>query len=267
VTGGERADRFTWEKAIRDPKTGMPRELLCLALVLATYSTGKTGGDIEVSEAGLAADLGYDSTRAIRYLIAELRDGYGVIQREGGGNRYGTARYVLVLPGDLAERARAARDRRAAERGRASKQPKRSGPEAGGPVYNSPTPEAVLPVYEDSGSLGRKQDGSRPEALRPYTGSSASSYQDQDQDQAARPFGASARPGPDGSAVTTSVEGTTGPPAPPRSGARASGATEEQELPLPPWCGICHGERFRFIDLPDGRLGYCPRCHPKGQKP
>jgi hypothetical protein len=188
-------DRFTWERAIRDHGTAMPRDLLCLGLLLATYSTGKTGGDIEVSEAALAAILGYD-TRAVRRLIAELR-GYGVIERKGGGNRYGPARYVLVLPpADLAARAERARAARAAERSRASKQPKAS------------RPGAVLPVKD---ALDRAQDGSRPGAGEPYTGRSAPSYQDQDQEgpPATRAGGPSG-----GTHVNSPVEGRTGPPRP-----------------------------------------------------
>ena len=136
MTGSVPADRFTWERAVRDPKVGMHRDLLCLALLLATYSTGKTGGGIKVSEAALADDLGYDDERSVRRLIAELRDGYGVIRRIRRGNqKSGPAEYALVIPGDLAGRARAARDRRAADLARASRRPE-----------TRPAPGAVRPV-------------------------------------------------------------------------------------------------------------------------
>ena len=136
MLGSVHADRFTWEQAVRDPKVGMPRELLCLALLLATYSTGKTGGDIRVSESTLRDILGYDHERSVRRLIAELRDGYGVIRRIRHGNqKSGPAEYALVIPGDLAERAGAARDRRAADLARASRRPKtRRAPDAVRPV-------------------------------------------------------------------------------------------------------------------------------------
>ena len=131
--GGKRTDRFTWERAVvLDSKIGMPRELLCLALVLAAFSTGQTGGDIKVSEATLRDLLGYDHARSVRRLVAELRDGYGVIRRTRHGNQHSPAEYVLVLPGDLAERAEAARDARAADRARATRRPvARRAPDAG----------------------------------------------------------------------------------------------------------------------------------------
>jgi hypothetical protein len=173
--GGDRADRFTWERAIRSPKAGMPHDLLCLALVLATYSTGKTGGDIEVSEAELCAVLGYRNPRTVRRLMAELRDGYRVIERTGGGNRYAPVRYVLVLPADLARRAGAVRDGRAADRARASKRPKADGFRPGAP----------RPVKE---VLDRAHSGSRPGAEQPYTGRSAPPYQDQDQETPLSPL-------------------------------------------------------------------------------
>ena len=122
------ADRFTWERTIRDPKVGMPRELLCVALLLATYSTGKTGDDIKVSASTLRDALGYDHERSVRRLVAELRDGYGVIRRVRHGGRYRPAEYALVLPGDLAGRAEAARDRRAADLARPSRQRKTDAP-------------------------------------------------------------------------------------------------------------------------------------------
>jgi hypothetical protein len=166
--GAERVDRFTWERAVRDPKARMPRDLLCLALVLATHSTGKTGGDIEVSEETLCAILGYRNPRTIRRLMAELRDGYGVISRGRHGNQHDSSKYALVLPADgLAGRGKAVKDGRAADRARASRTPKARR-----------APGALRPVHEPE---HRAHKGRAPGAQGPSTGRGAPPYQDQDQ--------------------------------------------------------------------------------------
>jgi hypothetical protein len=177
--GSERADRFTWERAVRDPKVGMPRELLCLALLLATYSTGRTGDGIGVREATLRDVLGYDHERSVRRLIAELRDGYGVIRRTRHGNQYRPAGYALVIPGDLAERSEAARDSRAEDRKRASRQPKtRRAPDAVRPEQSGRAPDAVRPEQMNE---HRTHSDRAPDAQRPSTGRSASPYYQENQ--------------------------------------------------------------------------------------
>ena len=35
---------------------------------------------------------------------------------------------------------------------------------------------------------------------------------------------------------------------------------------VPPWCGACESDDHRFIDLPDGRVARCPRCHPNATR-
>ena len=161
--GSEHADRFTWERAIRDPKVGMPRELLCLALLLATYSTGKTGDGIKVSESTLRDVLGYSHVRSVRRLIAELRDGYGVIWRVRHGNQHSPAEYALVIPDDLTGRAEAARDFRAFDRARASRLLKiHRAPDAERPVQTGRAPDAERP------STGRSATRA-PDAKRPPT--------------------------------------------------------------------------------------------------
>ncbi len=164
------SDRFTWERAIRDPKVGMPRDVLCLALLLATYSTGKTGGDIRVSEAALADDLGYDHERSVRRLVAELRDGYGVIRRVRHGNQSGPAEYALVIPGDLAGRAEAARDRRAADLARASRRPERHrAPDAVRPVRPGSAPDAWRSPLRTHGVRLPRRAPRRPRRSVPMT--------------------------------------------------------------------------------------------------
>ena len=167
--GGKRTDRFTWERAVLDSKIGMPRELLCLALVLATYSTGKTGGDIEVSAGALCEVLGYDHARSIRRLLAELRDRYGVIERVKYGSHYRPPVYALVLPGDLAGRAEAAREAREARlskdaRGPSSKDP--PGPSSKDP----PGPRDIqTPLEGPPGSTYQDQELLRAPSVRAPT--------------------------------------------------------------------------------------------------
>jgi len=31
---------------------------------------------------------------------------------------------------------------------------------------------------------------------------------------------------------------------------------------VPPWCGQCQSDDYRWVELDDGRAAHCPRCHP-----
>ena len=140
MTGSVPADRFTWERAVRDPKVGMPRDKLlpgAAARHLQHRQDRRRYQGERVDADGTI--LGYDHERSVRRLIAELRDGYGVIHRVRHGNqKSGPTEYALVIPGDLAERAGAARDRRAADLARASRRPKtRRAPDAVRPVQGT----------------------------------------------------------------------------------------------------------------------------------
>jgi hypothetical protein len=263
----ERANRFTWERAIRDPKIGMPRELLCLALLLATYSTGKTGGEIRVSEATLRYVLGYDDERSVRRLVAELRDGYRVIRRVRYGNQYGPAEYALVLPGDLIERAEVVRDGRAADRARPSRQSKtRRAPDALRPEQMRRAPDAPRP--ERTGEHRTHKDRA-PDAQRRSTGRSASPYQENQEDQGApvARHTASERPGRSGAVVNGSVEG--GPGAAPGPALDGRARLTEPGRRLVPAAGPEEGGRAITIqdqDLGDDERGglrgkgQCPDC-------
>jgi hypothetical protein len=212
-------DRFSWERLILDPKVGMSRDTLLVALILATYSTGATGGDIKVGADRVRQQLGYEGDdRYVRRLIAELRDDYGVIWRVRRGNRHNPSEYALVDPGDLLERAERARSKRAGERIRETKRPRErrsTGRGAPGiePVDNSPIQGAARPVqrapWPDGPDLNRAHGDSLPGAHPVSTGRTAPHDQETyglnqsllDQDQRTSPYpadveGAPARDGP-----------------------------------------------------------------------
>jgi hypothetical protein len=176
----EHVDRFTWERLILDPKVGMPRETLLVALLLATWSTGKTGGDIKVSQETLRDVLGYDDSRHVRRLLAELRDDLGIIERVHRGNQHKPTEHALVIPNDLLERAEALRSGREAESARKA-------------VYRTPSvrSNAKRPAgsagVPDAGtkSTGRRDTGAA-DARRPTT----KKTKQLDQDENGRPYAA-----------------------------------------------------------------------------
>jgi hypothetical protein len=266
---GRRTDRFTWERAVLDPKVGMPRELGYLALVLATYSTGQTGGDISVSEATLRDLLGYDHARSIRRLIAELRDGYGVIERVKHGNQHSPAEYVLVIPGDLAGRGEAARDARVARA------------EANGRPVARGAPDKVRPKQTGEHRTAR---GSAPDIQRPSTGQGWSSYQETKDQAPLSPLPPRAELAGLGATereidfiltkitddprvrspaayLRTAIANGDGPELLSQA-RRELGAHGTSASPArPPWCGQCD-QGTRLIELDDDRMARCPRCHP-----
>ncbi|RSD21978.1 hypothetical protein [Amycolatopsis eburnea] len=96
--------RFEWERILR--RIAMPDALARLAFTLATYADAD-GSRVRPGVDQLAADTD-KAPRSVKRLLAELRDGYGLIaQISRGGGRNGKGRaaeYRLVFPADLLER-------------------------------------------------------------------------------------------------------------------------------------------------------------------
>lgn len=100
--------RFEWERVIRRIRRGMTRDLVFLALLLATYAD-PDGTRVRPGPATVAEILGC-SERTARRLIAALVD-LGLLElvrRGSGGGRAGkrkpmASEYRLTLPSDLLE--------------------------------------------------------------------------------------------------------------------------------------------------------------------
>lgn len=101
----ESVGTYQWIAAVRAAR--IPPLTKCVALMLASYATGRSGENARPSQARLAQDVGI-GTRALRNHLKALREDYCLIERVSFGSSTGKANqtdeYRLVIPSDLLER-------------------------------------------------------------------------------------------------------------------------------------------------------------------
>jgi hypothetical protein len=92
-------DRFRWEREVI--AAHLPTDLLLLALVLATYADGRTGGNVRPGAPLLASALGWSERKLTDRMGKLIALGYLERLSRGGGPRGLAALYQLTAPVDV----------------------------------------------------------------------------------------------------------------------------------------------------------------------